>query len=313
MVRFIWKQGFALKKVEILLLLFVFPHIAAFSQQYHNPWNIDVGIDVGPSSLVLNEQLPSESEFLQSPFHVPYDTSKFLFNHEYRGIWIRSQGRVDVTMNLQFSHEDGYMFGLGFRTGLVPAEEPRVYYATLSSDESASRSVELSLNSLQIQGGWDLFHERWNIPKSHLFRLNCYLGYSWMSMDDLYTYHYSETNSSGSMLVNSSESFTLKAGGVNWGCGMDYIWFPNKIKSGFGLGFTFRFDRHYLNYREMNRNTYFLNGEDQLKDLAAKERVFLFEQTDSGESKGATRFDKAISHSDNVHFGLKVLYRFGRL
>lgn len=290
--------------------LLLFPSICL--AQFHNPWNVEVGFDIGPSNLALDDQLPSEKNYLQSPFQVPYDTSQYLFAHDYRGIWIRSQGRIDLGINFQFTHEDGYTFGLGYKTGFVPNAKPRVYNRSTGLGESYSRSLEIAFNSVQTQFGWDFFHERWNISKSHSLRLMGYVGYSWMRVNDNYTYHYVENNGSNEMEVNSEESFTWTAGGINWGFGLNYLWFPNKNRQGIGLGITARFERHYMEYQEMNRNSYILNGSDEMPSLSKKDIFYVFDGETSSNNNSSTHFEKVTSHMDNLHVGLLICYRFGR-
>lgn len=299
-------------KKNAITSLFMILLGTSINAQFHNPWNIQVELDIGPSNLALDDQLPSEKNFLQSPFNVPYDTAQFIFAHDYRGIWIRSQGRVELGLNLQFTHEDGYTLGIGYKTGFIPNAEPRQFTRSNGLGENYNRSIEVALHSIQAQVGWDFFHERWNISKSHSLKLMGYLGYSWMSVDDYYSYHYEESNGNNTLIVDSEESFTWNARGINWGFGLEYVWFPYKSQNGLGLGASARFERHYLQYGEMNRNTYFLNGTNEMSFLSEKDKSFLFDGATSSSDNSSTHFHEITSHTDNLHIGLLVCYRFGK-
>lgn len=281
--------------------------------QYHNPWNVDVAVSIGPSNLTIDERLPDESEFLQSPFQVPYDTSSFLFNYDYQGIWINSQGRVDYGVSLDFVHDEGFDIGLSYRRGFVPRSSPRVFVRSLSFEENYTRSIELDMNTFQIQGGWNILHERWNISNAHSLRIKAILGFAHLQVDDNYTYDYQEYVGSDSLIIESTESFTWKARGFNWGFGLEYMWYPNKIQSGLGYGVALSFDRSYLSYSEMNRTAYELNGVDQMDMLEENEVSFIFDGESNEQATSPKSFERQTSQTDNVNLRFILTYRFARM
>lgn len=281
--------------------------------QYHNPWNVDVAVSIGPSNLTIDERLPDESEFLQSPFQVPYDTSSFLFNYNYHGNWINSQGRIDYGVSLDFVHDEGFDIGLNYRRGFVPRSSPRVFVQSFSFEENYSRSIELDMNTFQIYGGWNMLHERWNIPNSHCLRLKAIFGFAHLLVDDNYSYEYQEYIGSDSLIIQSNESFTWRARGFNWGFGLEYMWYPNKIQNGLGYGVALSFDRSYLNYSEMKRTAYELNGIDQMDLLEENEIYFVFDGEANDQSSSPKSFERQISQTDNVNLKFILTYRFARI
>lgn len=278
----------------------------AWSQMYHNPWEVDLSIGMHTSFFGDAPVEPRWEDFRIAPYRLSNSGG-------YEAVPRGNSGyRIQLGPELKagFLHEKGWFVGANLRFGstVVPSGD-WIYYGLTNNEYYQGEKVSYRLWQSNLNVGYNLFRERWHDKNNG--SLVFFIGAGFTSGIKNRGYHH---RSSPTELDTFSvyENFVVDYSGWNWTLGLRYRWFSKPNRGGWGWGIDLCRNDHALIGTSMTRTAYINNGEDLLSTLPLRDREYTLDNQDTDDPSNPDApmiLSRETNEAFEWQFSFMVAYR----